>query len=193
MPTMPATVVGLVGPRQSGKDTFARFLVEEHGYTSFAFADVLRDVLLDADPVVFIDLGEAVPLSYVVGRYGWDTAKERYPDVRGALQSFGVAVRNNLGEDTWVRALASRVAASSADRVVITDARFPNEAAEVRHMGGLVVRLSRPDRAPSPGDSHISETGLDAIPTDLALENSGTLDDLRATADRLAAFVKSHS
>src|SRR4051812_11153513 len=38
-------VIGLVGFAGSGKDTVGQYLVEEHGFTSIAFADPLKDCL----------------------------------------------------------------------------------------------------------------------------------------------------
>ena len=52
---MATAILGLVGRKQSGKDTFAQRLVEEHGYTRLAFADPLKAVALAANPIVHTD------------------------------------------------------------------------------------------------------------------------------------------
>ena len=43
-------VIALSGPRACGKSTIATHLVNNHGYTRIAFADVLRDIAAIADP-----------------------------------------------------------------------------------------------------------------------------------------------
>ena len=38
-------LIALTAPKQSGKDTFADYLVEKYGYTKIAFAKPLKDLL----------------------------------------------------------------------------------------------------------------------------------------------------
>jgi len=81
--------------------------------------------------------------------------------------------------------------------VVITDCRFPNEAAAIREAGGVIWRVERPDTFKAltmvnvppkmarkvfdaAWRSHASETEQDGIEANVVLINDGTLDDLRA-------------
>jgi len=75
--------------------------------------------------------------------------------------------------------------------VVLTDCRFPNEAAAIRAAGGAIWRVVRPpsDVAAALGEGdpiaeqwwrgHASETEQDGIKADRTICNDGTLDDLR--------------
>jgi hypothetical protein len=59
---------------------------------------------------------------------------------------------------------------------VITDVRYRNEAEAVQKAGGILVRIVRPGLTST--DTHSSETELLDYPTDFAVRNSGTADDL---------------
>jgi hypothetical protein len=163
----PATLlVGLSGYAQTGKDTSGAMMVEEAGFTRLAFADALKSVALDSDT----DLRNAV-------RYaGWEETKQSHPHARLFLQHLGVAARDHIDQDVWVNAALRNV--SPGGRFVVTDVRFPNEAAAIRARGGFVVRVERPGTGPV--NAHASETALDDFEFDATLRNTGTLDDLRS-------------
>ena len=201
---MPPTIVGVLGLKRSGKDTFASRLVAEHGFTRFAFADPMKDFALALDPLIVIDGDEAGLLDVPLGHYfantrrlsalvqdlGWERAKE-LREVRRTLQRLGTeAGRGVFGEDFWVERTAALVAASGAERVVLTDVRFPNEAAWVRRVGGTAVRIVRPGQRNS--DAHLSENALGTYRADVEIVNGATLEHLFESADTFAeSFLNS--
>ena len=64
-----------------------------------------------------------------------------------------------------------------------TDLRFPNEAEAIRSLGGLLVRIDRPD---VPKMNHPTECALDDWSDwDHVIENNGTLDEFVATVRAL--------
>ena len=69
--------------------------------------------------------------------------------------------------------------------VVITDVRFPNEAAIVRQLGGQLWQIRRPGYEAG-GTGHASDTAGDEFGPDLVVTNGGSLEDLRAAV--LAAW-----
>lgn len=71
------------------------------------------------------------------------------------------------------------------DDVVITDVRFPNEAAMVRQLGGQIWQIKRPGYEAG-GTGHASDTDGSEFEPDLVVTNGGSLEDLRATV--LAAW-----
>lgn len=75
--------------------------------------------------------------------------------------------------------------------VVIPDCRFRNELTAIKAVGGKVLRIVRPGAGLSGGrELHPSETEQASIPDaefDLVIQNSGTLEDLRATVHRFMA------
>ena len=68
---------------------------------------------------------------------------------------------------------------------VITDVRFPNEAAMVRQLGGQIWQIRRPGYEAG-GTGHASDTDGDEFAPDRVVTNGGSRDDLRATV--LAAW-----
>jgi hypothetical protein len=187
---MAGPIIGLIGKKRSGKDTFAATLVEERGFARFAFADPLKEAALSLDPLIRLEqdethlstggfvYGERIErLSAIVGRVGWERAKE-IREVRRTLQNYGVAIRE-IDEGFWVRGTLDRALAHPGP-VVVTDVRFPNEAEAILNAGGRIVRIVRPGLASD--DSHVSETALDGYPADLDVLNSGTVEMLAETA-----------
>lgn len=191
--------IGLVGRRRSGKDTVAARLVEQHGYRRVAFADPLKAAALALDPIVSLEFDEELwahndgeggdrefRLSEIVSEFGWETAKDEYPEVRRLLQALGEGIRQNVGDHVWRdRAFKDIDQARWRDQpVVVTDCRYPDEASELRDRGFLLVRLTRPDVTRAAGDEHASESNTDAIHVDAVVRNNGTLEDLhRAVLD----------
>lgn len=192
---MATHLLGLLGKKRSGKDTFAARLVEHHGYTRFAFADALRDAALELDPIITTYFGNAEPLrlATIVEADGWEVAKT-YPEVRRILQHMGTGIRA-IDPDFWVSHVMRQVDAHDGP-AVITDVRFPNELAQVRAYGwltaaherfGVAVRILRPELLSL--DTHVSETALDGALVDEEILNDGSLVDLFKHADRVADAV----
>lgn len=175
-------LVGLMGRKRSGKDSFASALIEDHGFHRVAFADALKDALLAFDPLLPTMTG-AEKLSSVVSSHGWDVAKG-YPSVRRALQDFGVVMREHVDRELWIRAAHRRIVAAPSAHVVVTDVRFPNEVAFIRSQGGTLVYVERPG-LPDDGDTHASETSTSSADADVVVWNTGTLEDLRIDAGLL--------
>ena len=187
---MTSPLIGLIGKKRSGKDSFAAVLVGEHAYERVAFADPLRDAALRLDPyvdAVVLDNGELQEyrLSEVIETLGWERAKDEVPEVRRILQAFGTDAIRTIDDGFWVRAGVDAILAASG-AVVVTDVRFPNEADAIRQRGGLLVRIDRPG---FDGDGHATETALDDYVPDIVVTNDGTLDQLGDAARAVAANV----
>ncbi len=70
--------------------------------------------------------------------------------------------------------------------MVIDDVRFANEAAAIREMGGIPIRVNGPGVVAS---CHVSETEQAGIAVDYELANVGTIADL---VHRVAAILSLH-
>lgn len=187
----PATIIGLMGYAQVGKDTVGRMLVDQ-GFGRLAFADTLREVLYALNPLGFEDeRAYAHPVRDTVDHYGWDEAKVRTGlgeyGIRAYLQRLGTeAGRKVLGENIWVDTTMNQI--KPGERVVITDVRFPNEAKAIKDAGGELWRVIRPRYGPVNG--HESETALDDFPSDIGIFNGGSLDALRRAVDDLVSAAR---
>ncbi|MFF2543981.1 hypothetical protein ACFVUY_15600 [Kitasatospora sp. NPDC058063] len=185
--------VALLGKARSGKDTIGARLGAQHAFVRVAFADPLRSMALDLDPVVAAERTSygylPVRLSDLVGRYGWERGKTEYREVRRTLQKLGEAVRAH-DPNYWLRLALERI--DVADQwnlpVVVTDVRHTNELEALRSRGALVVRVVRPEvgRLAGAEGEHVTETELDQVEVDVTVTNTGTLADLHRLADSLA-------
>lgn len=168
-------IIGLTGYARSGKDTVAAILNDLAGYERRAFADPLKKIALACDPLIPTTAADHVRLSHYVAALGWEDAKAN-PEVRRFLQALGTeGVRENLGDDAWIRAW--ELTLTPGRRYAVTDVRFPNEAHAIKATGGVVWRIYRP--GVEPPNKHASELLVDEIPIDETIINDGTLDDLR--------------
>jgi hypothetical protein len=188
---MKPIVIGFAGPAGAGKTTAARVMTDLHGAVRLPFAApmkrMLRVFLEDqgVDPETALrmtdgDLKE-VPTPYLGGA-----------TPRRAMQTLGTEWGRGLSPTLWVdawrrsidRCLAVADGLESVP-VVADDLRFPEEAAAIRDLGGVVVRTERPGSglAGSAG-GHASET-TDIGPPDAVILNDGALDWLEVQIDEL--------
>jgi hypothetical protein len=169
-------IIGITGHAQHGKDTMGARLVEAHGFTKVAFADALRALAEYLNPYVVPDAGKPNRYRGVLATMGYEQAKQ-VAEFRRVLQDLGTGAREVIGDDVWVMAL--RNALDPEGRYVITDVRFPNEAAMIHDLGGTLVRVRRIDADGNPfdnglGTDHPSEAHVDSLPADAELLNDGT-------------------
>ncbi|HXJ44350.1 MAG TPA: hypothetical protein VNH18_33995 [Bryobacteraceae bacterium] len=169
-------IIGLTGLPRCGKDTVASELAW-FGYTRAAFADPLKDaaaILLDR------------PRTEVNGELGFDREKvmpEWGFSMREFLQKFGTeCLRRQIRDDFWIKRMEKTL--QGLEQVVITDCRFPNEAALVKAQGGVIVRIERPGCV---DNGHISNQRL---PYDILLENSGSLEEFQEKITCLAVTIQ---
>jgi hypothetical protein len=141
--------IGLIGLAGSGKDTAAKALIKL-GYYRMAFADELKDLAFE---------------------FGWNGEKDEAG--RRLLQELGMAGRRYF-PGIWIQHIAWKIAPNGPP-IVFTDVRFQNEANFVRHKGGIIVRIVRPEQI---ADEHESELNQSQIVADYEVVNDGSIEDL---------------
>ncbi len=155
-------VIALTGLAGSGKSTASKYLVEKHGYQLVKFAGPLKDMLRA------IGLGEG----HIEGAHKeTELAMLSGHTPRRAMQTLGTEWgRKCMGDYFWINLWRSRVDSALAfgGRVVVDDCRFPNEAAEVRKLGGVVWQLLGRGGISS---SHESEAGCGRPDVEIANDN----------------------
>lgn len=180
-------IVGFGHRAQVGKDTAGNWL-QDWGWKRLAFADKVRDVLYDLDPVVDpVSQSYYFTLKHMVDSMGWEMAKQNF-EVRSLLQKLGHAVRDKIDPSIWCRVVmheADRLDEEGID-VVITDVRYKNEADAIHALGGLVCRI---DRGISQRLTHAGEEELeDYEEWDHIIDNNGSIKDLQEQVTEL--FLK---
>jgi hypothetical protein len=162
--------------------------VENYGYKRVAFADKIRDLLLEMDPPVPMGYGleaHVVGLRNYVEVYGWDKAKQN-KIVRAMLQNLGVGARTVFGENHWIVEAMKDI--ELFGNYVITDVRFTNEANWIKDIyDGQLWRIKR--TGVEPVNNHVSEHEMDGYPVDMILKNEGTLEDLRTLVRKRMEFA----
>ena len=173
-------LVGLCGFARTGKDTVGAYLAERHGYERRAFADKLRELAAAIDPWASDeDFITHVRYSEALASHGYEKAKDEFPEIRRFLVALGKGVREVLGQNTWVDAVLPDALPDDHPPLVITDVRYPNEAARIRRLGGEVWYVVRRGVGPANDEEDESIGGiLQRGLWDVVLTNSGTVQDL---------------
>jgi hypothetical protein len=173
-------IIGVSGKKRHGKDTVGNIILAQRPTAvKIAYADSLKyevasmiadycrkQWLRDYDSP---EENEAFRSSFIqttISKMNDDTidpttgaaVKERY---RLILQWWGTEFRRQMfGDDYWRQRLAEKIARLEPDQLaIITDVRFPDEADQIKELGGILVRVVRPGM-PDTGN-HSSETALD--------------------------------
>ena len=169
-------LIGLTGYAQSGKDTLAQELVDNYGFTRVAFADKIRELAYDTNPIV----KPGLKLQDAVEEMGWEKAKTRIPEVRSILQNLGVGGRKIFGEYFWIEQALRNIPSKypHGARIVVTDVRFINEADWIKkYENSHIWRVKRPNVGAV--NSHVSESEMDGYKADQIFNNTGTVEDLK--------------
>lgn len=177
-------LIGLVGYKGSGKSTVAKYLCDKYAFTPIKFAGPLKDMfrafyrsigLYDAEIERRIegDLKE-VPDPFLNGR------TPRY-----AMQTLGTEWgRDLIAKDFWIDTFTRRVANyKEFAPLVVDDCRFTNEVAAIQKVGGLIVKVWRPDLKPDL--SHPSEAEIALLPQDVIVSNDADFATLYHNVDAM--------
>ena len=171
----PLTIIGLVGKKQSGKDTTCKLLREmcvDRKIVRLAFADALK---LEVADIIYDEYGQYDLHGKL---HEVDSLKTKLPEFRRLLQDYGSRMKSEHGPDYWIARTAAQLSALDCTQptiIVITDCRYANEAAWINSQGGVLWRIRRPDVDKENTDTHSSETELESISPDRIFYNSGDI------------------
>lgn len=175
-------LIGLTGRKYSGKSTAASYLRTSHGYVEYSFADPLKKAIID-----IFDL----PYSAVYGSELQKNTVDTYWKVSGRelMQVIGTELfRDELVkyfphlEDVWSKRLYKDLISfnDEDDKVVVSDVRFPSDAALIRRLGGKIVKIVR-NESEQIQDSHMSEN--QNIVPDIVIENNHSMEEFYELID----------
>jgi hypothetical protein len=163
-------IIGLAGAARAGKDTVAGIL-RRHGFTALGFADPLYDAMnaMFGWTREFIEAHKEEP----IGPGG--------KSPRFLMQTLGTEWgRDTVASTLWIDLWKQNVR-GIRKHVVAPGVRFEDEALAIRDMGGVVMRVVRPD-APAVR-AHMSEAG---VPDDLVsweIVNDSTIEALERNVE----------
>ncbi len=105
---------------------------------------------------------------------------------RKLLQWIGTEFGRSLDKDLWLKIWKAEASVnlSIGTLVVCDDCRFDNEAEAVKEMGGIVIRLIRPDNSDhalggTGFQNHASEAGISENLVDFTVVNDTTVEELK--------------
>lgn len=167
-------LIGLSGLAGSGKDTVREILEQRHEIDGLAFADPMRDMLSALLDTIGVDSN-------------WMTDRDRkeapIPELgvsyRTMAQQLGTEWGRAIDQDFWLKIAGAKIALYQkydSKGVVISDVRFPNEAAWIKSAGGVIWKIIRPGIEPV--RAHQSEAHINDLPYDYVIDNRGTIDEL---------------
>lgn len=167
-------VIGLLGVPGSGKGLVSKRLVERHGYRRLRFTDPVKDMLRS------IGLSDE-QLEGVENKSPLDFAGGCTPNhlIHSLSTDWG---RGSVHSDLWAN-LWKRRAQAEVGPVLADDLRRPNEAAAVRAVGGIVIRITRPGAVRERETRAAQQQQL--ISADLEVENDRTPEHLVTQIDAL--------
>lgn len=163
------SIIAFAGKARSGKSTAADFMVAANGGYRYNFADPIYDMLA----TIGMDFRQ---------QFWQDHKNNIIPAIgrtpRELMQTLGTGWgRNMVNENLWIT-LAQQKLLKLGPGMVISDARFENEAQWVRKLGGMIIHINH-GIAEQSGDTHPSEAGIIRMPEDREIDNNGTLQDLQ--------------
>jgi len=161
-----ANIIGLVGFKQVGKSTAAKYLEKNYGFTRHNFKDALVQELKDNFPDLLTQI-------VIAGRdlgfkaMNWNELfEEKPPLMRALMVNYGTDVRRKDNPNYWTGQWGQ--ALCPEQNTVADDVRFINEAEAIKREGGIIIRLVRSDILT--GGTHVSETEQLEIVADHTIE-----------------------
>lgn len=192
-------VIGITGPKRSGKDTSAAYLKSMFDYEPLAFAEPMKDILCLTFGIsrdVLDDFKNLMDSHKILGveSYGAfvedeDDYVEFTTDMRQVLQRFGTeAMKKHFGTDVWAQKLVQDALMWNMENVVVSDLRFLNEYEYLKeHCEKLTIIRLHKDGLEE--DVHSSEQEYKQIPTDYDISNNGTLQDLYNKLNKIMSEI----
>lgn len=165
-------IIALTGLAGSGKSTIASYWVQAHGFTRLRFAGPLEDMLRAgfglSDRYVDGDLADE-PCRALAGQ-----------TPRQAMQALDIKWgRKLIHPAIWTAAWTSRLRRAALP-VVADDLHRTDEAAALREVGGLIIRVVRTSLVTGVPDSDIAHAGIEE---DFTILNTGGLTELHKRAE----------
>jgi len=179
-----ANIIGLVGFKQVGKSTAAKYIEKKYGFTRINFKDALVQEIKDNFPDLLRELSQAYHMDV-------DKLFQNKPiAMRALMQNYGTDVRRKDDDSYWVEKWMYSVLTSDNKNIVCDDVRFLNENGILKdasqHSGvkGIIIRLTRSDI--TTGGEHVSETEMLDIKADYTIDcKEGEHDKLYKELDAI--------
>lgn len=111
---------------------------------------------------------------------------------RDMLPTLLPGLKDKLGNcKFWSHVWQINYQASNQKNVVVSDCRFPDEAAAIRKNGGIIIKIHRPSLSREGAEyQHQSESHIDNLYYDVKLINDGTKEKLLQNIDLIMHLIR---
>lgn len=190
-------LIGLMGNKRVGKDTFADYLVSKYGFVKLAFADPIKEVAkllfnLDDNDLLNIDKEYILP--------------EFNISLRQFYQIFGTELMRKdifqylpkFPKNIWINTVFNKIdklQKEGYNKFVISDVRFNEEAVSIFEKGGILIKINK-DLDSNNIDTHLSEVEINSISDDMIkyyIDNNDTRDIYYEKIDEIINSINSKS
>ena len=201
-------IFGIVGSIGSGKDTIAKYLVDNYSFKQVSFADALKDAVAHIFhwPRKLLEGDTKESREWREQEDTWWAKRLGIPGFspRIALQRWGTEVaRRGFHDDIWIASLEYALLGEIHGKFVMSDCRFQNEINMIEKLGGATLRVHRgpdPEWATMQHDDikdlrrfmtlyfpevHASEYEWIIHPHKYNIENNGTISDLYMSIEQI--------
>jgi len=173
-------LIGVTGKAGSGKDTFAKYFIEQRDFFRYSLADPIKRM---------------VEAGFGLTPDVWDDREKKEQEIewlgrspRYLAQTLGTEWgRELVHHDLWL--LLAEQFSASYQRVIIPDVRFDNEAEWIKEHGGYVVSVEARGMAVD-NHKHASESGVHPAYIDTTVKNTGTIEQLHIAAEGLYSVLR---
>lgn len=175
-------IIGLVGKKESGKTTLSQMInkwIPKNASCYFLqFAGILKTMILKAE------ICDEEELYHVKTAFS-----------REMMQKIGTnIIREQIDKNFFCKKMLKELSELTKEDpigentiVIIDDIRFENEANLIRDIGGILLRIVRPNWGDL--DEHRSETEMDEIETSVTIFNDSDLENLDQSGKNIANFM----
>lgn len=180
------TIIGLVGNKNSGKDTIGDYLKDNYDYVKLSYAEPLKDILQIVFGLSYEQLNDP-ELKETIDNYWGHTPRELMQNIGTELfRNTLPTLCSNLDNNIWVKCLNRKILQlrkKGYTKFVITDARFLNECEFISLHNGVLWKINRENKS-NIQDTHASED-LTNLPFNLTIDNNSSLDELYLEIDNI--------
>jgi deoxynucleotide monophosphate kinase-like protein len=179
-------LIGLAGYKNSGKDTVGKHLVENWGFTQYAFADKVKEAACALVDITIEQLESWKNDPSILVHIDEGPFEGRGITFREFLQRFGTEMgRGVFGKDFWINQLNHEIMVVDGldpfhHKIVITDVRFPNEVQYIKRRRGQMFWIDRPECS---SDGHESE--MLVLDEPIIISNNDSLETLYGRIDNI--------
>lgn len=189
-------LIAITGKKRSGKDTVAEYLINNHGFKRYAFADPIKRAAMELFGFTEGQMWGSTEEKEAIDE-NWNISPRRMLQVMGTeLFQFDIHkyLKENefkVGREVWVKRFLiwfeqekkKHMEANEDLKIVISDVRFQHEYTNLKSIGGDVWKISRP--LLNQTDSHSSEMEMDLITPDIEIVNEKSLEDLYSQVENI--------